>query len=249
MSSGTAPRRSRERARNLAEIARLNGVFGGRLVTLRHVRRLAARLPAGRPVTVLDLGTGSADVPRALVRWARRARRPLRVFALDRDPATLAVARATVEGYPEIVRAPGRRGGAALRNRAVDVAISALTLHHLEPAAAIAYLRPWTGWRERASSSTTSPAADTAGPGLARHAGAGVRPDVASRWPAVRPKRAYTPDEVRALCRRAGVGDVEVARYRPLLRFCLVLGRSTFGEVQPKASRVDMEIVPERSEA
>ena len=56
-----------------ADVARLNGLFGGRLVTLRHVRRLLARFPPDRAVTVLDLGTGSADIPRALVRWARRA--------------------------------------------------------------------------------------------------------------------------------------------------------------------------------
>ena len=137
---GDGPAPFAERARNLAEIARLNGVFGGRLVTLRHVRRLVARLPAGRPVTVLDLGTGSADVPRALVRWARRVGRPMRVFALDQDPATLAVARRTVEGYPEIVLLRAMRSPCPSPPGAVDVAISALTLHHLEPSVAIAYL-------------------------------------------------------------------------------------------------------------
>jgi 2-polyprenyl-3-methyl-5-hydroxy-6-metoxy-1,4-benzoquinol methylase len=87
-----------ERARSLADVARLNGAFGGRLLTLRHVRRLLARLPAGRAATVLDLGTGSGDIPRALVRWARRAGRPIRVIALDLDGPTLEVARRTVTG-------------------------------------------------------------------------------------------------------------------------------------------------------
>ena len=76
----------------LSDVARLNAFFGGRLLTLVHVKRLAAGLPRGRALTVLDVGTGGGDVPRALVRWARRVRRPIRLFALDRDPAAARVA-------------------------------------------------------------------------------------------------------------------------------------------------------------
>src|SRR4029450_6386552 len=129
-----------ERARSLADVARLNGAFGGRLLTLRHVRRLLARLPPGRAATVLDLGTGSGAIPRALVRWARRAGRPIRVIALDLDGPTLEVARRTVTGYPEITLLRADALAAPFREHAVDVAISSLTLHHLEPAAATAYL-------------------------------------------------------------------------------------------------------------
>ena len=73
----------------LDTITRLNGLFGGRRLTLRHVRNLLSALPADRPVTVLDVGAGAADIPVALVRWARRFGRRIRVLALDRDGATL----------------------------------------------------------------------------------------------------------------------------------------------------------------
>ena len=36
----------------LADVARLNGLFGGRLITLAHVKRLLAGVPVARPVTV-----------------------------------------------------------------------------------------------------------------------------------------------------------------------------------------------------
>src|SRR5215475_14546669 len=71
--------------RSLADVARLNALFGGRRATLVPLKRLAAALPPGRRLTVLDVGTGSADIPRAVVRWCRRIGRPVRVFALDRD--------------------------------------------------------------------------------------------------------------------------------------------------------------------
>ena len=58
--------------RSLRDIERLNALFGGRAETLAAVARLLQHVPAGRVATVLDVGTGSADIPRALVRRARR---------------------------------------------------------------------------------------------------------------------------------------------------------------------------------
>jgi len=206
----------------LDDVARLNGLFGGRLVTLAHVRRLLRHVPRDRPATVLDLGTGGADIPRALVRWARRAGRPIRVFALDRDAATLEVARRVARPYPEIVLLRADALALPLRPRSVDVVISALTLHHLEPAAARAYLE----------------AMDRTGRvGLVVNDLVRSRPAYAGVWLATRllarnrmsrhdgplsVLRAYTPREVRALCASAGLGAVEIHRYAPLMRQCAI---------------------------
>jgi hypothetical protein len=215
----------RDLARSLGDVARLNGFFGGRLVTLRHVRQLLAGYPPDRPVTVLDLGTGSADIPRALVRWARRAGRSLRVIALDLDAATLSLARRATVGYPEITLVRADALALPFRPGTVDVAISALTLHHLEPAAAAACL---------AAMDEVARAGMVVND-LARSRAALVLVWLATRALACGPlsrhdgplsvKRAYTPDEVRGLCARAGLRDVVIRRYAPLLRFCLVGGR------------------------
>jgi ubiquinone/menaquinone biosynthesis C-methylase UbiE len=76
----------------MTDISRVNALFGGRMVTMVHVKRLLGALPADHPITVLDVGTGAGDIPRALVRWARREKRRIRVFALDRDADTLKIA-------------------------------------------------------------------------------------------------------------------------------------------------------------
>jgi ubiquinone/menaquinone biosynthesis C-methylase UbiE len=91
----------------LNTITRLNGLFGGRWITLRHVRRLLRAVPTHRVVTVLDVGAGAADIPVTLVRWARRHGRRLRVFALDRGRATLSYARDYTHAYPEITLIQG----------------------------------------------------------------------------------------------------------------------------------------------
>jgi SAM-dependent methyltransferase len=191
-------------------------------LTLRHVRRLLARLPAGRTATVLDLGAGGADVPRALVRWARRAGRPIRVFALDVDADTLAVARGTVAGYPEITLLQADALALPFGRGAVDVAISALTLHHFEPGAAAASLAAM---------------AATARVGVVVNDFARSRWGWALVWLVTRVlgcgrmsrhdgplsvRRAYTAEEVRGLCARAGLAPVAITRYPPLLRLCAV---------------------------
>src|SRR5260370_18511832 len=93
----------------MMDIARVNGLFGGRMVTMIHVKRLLAALPTDHLITVLDVGTGAGDIPRALVRWARSEGRRIRVFALDRDADTLKIAAPVVRDYPEI---PFLRGDA-----------------------------------------------------------------------------------------------------------------------------------------
>ena len=206
----------------LDDVARLNRLFGGRRVTLIHVRRLLRRVPRDRVATVLDVGTGGADVPRALVRWARRTGRPLRVYALDRDAATLAVGRRANAEYPEIVLLQADALALPLRSRSVDVVMSALTLHHLEPAAAVAGLAAMDGtarvgfvvndlFRSRAAYAVVWLATRLlARNRMSRHDGP------------LSVLRAYTPREVRGLCARAGLHGVWVRRYPALLRQCAV---------------------------
>ncbi len=130
-------------------ITRLNGLFGGRWITLRHVRRLLRARPAHRPVIVLDVGAGAADIPVTLVRWARRRGRALRVFALDRGRATLTYARAYTAAYPEITLIEGDALALPVRPESVDIVISAMTLHHLGPEEAVRYLAEIDGAARR----------------------------------------------------------------------------------------------------
>lgn len=206
----------------LDDVARLNGAFGGRLVTLASVKRLLRRLPADGPATVLDLGTGGADIPLALARWARRARRPLRIFALDRDEATLHAARRRLTGYPEIVLLQADALSLPLRPGSVDVALASLTVHHLEPEAAVACLAGMEqvarlGFvvndllRGRLGYALVWLATRVCGRSrMARHDGP------------LSVLRAYSAAELGALCAHAGIRSVTIRRYPPLARLCAV---------------------------
>jgi len=74
-------------------IRTVNARLGGSSAALRHVRRWTEGWPAGRPLTVLDVGTGAADIPLALLRWGRRKGLCLRITAVDNHARTLEYAR------------------------------------------------------------------------------------------------------------------------------------------------------------
>src|SRR5204863_419319 len=78
-------------AASLADLERLNTLFGGHRLTVRAVARRIERLSRHRRVVVLDVGGGRGDLALRLVAWARRARRQGAPGALHR--AQLPVAR------------------------------------------------------------------------------------------------------------------------------------------------------------
>src|SRR3954463_9893907 len=90
---------SAELERDLERLRQLNRWFGShRLVssfTWRWIR-------PGARMRVVDLATGSGDIPRLLVDHARKIGAQIEVDAVDRQPATLEIARTLSAGYPEI---------------------------------------------------------------------------------------------------------------------------------------------------
>ena len=124
----------------LEDLDRLNAWFGGYALTLRRIRRAAAALPRGARLRVVDVGGGRGDLAVNVVRWARRAGRPVRVVVVDSDPATLALARRRTAAYPEIALVRADAGALPLRDGAADVVHTALTLHHLDGDRAVACL-------------------------------------------------------------------------------------------------------------
>ncbi|HEX8915637.1 MAG TPA: methyltransferase domain-containing protein [Humisphaera sp.] len=131
--------------RALRFIRRVNKWFGYTRATLGHLDAFARRWRAGERVTVLDVGTGSADVPLAALDWARRRGHDVRVVGVDLHARTCEHAR-------QIVAAVGRTAaevpvlqGDALRlpfpDGAFDYAMTNMFLHHLSEAEGAAVLR------------------------------------------------------------------------------------------------------------
>jgi SAM-dependent methyltransferase len=126
---------------NLRDLAWINRRLGGTRASRRAVDGLLGRRSG--PHTMLDVGTGAADIPMALIAATATTGRPLRVTALDSRPEVLDAARDVdprLAGAPHLELVLGDGRSLHWPDRAFDVVHASLVLHHLEPADAIAFL-------------------------------------------------------------------------------------------------------------
>jgi SAM-dependent methyltransferase len=126
---------------NLRDLARINRVTGGTRLSERAIGALAA---GGHVATILDVGTGAADIPMALLARPRDQGRRLTITATDSRPEILAAARRARPAIDRTARlelaiADGR--ALPYPDAAFDVAHASLVLHHLAPDEAVAFLR------------------------------------------------------------------------------------------------------------
>jgi 2-polyprenyl-3-methyl-5-hydroxy-6-metoxy-1,4-benzoquinol methylase len=128
----------------LRDLERINVVLRVRAALARHLFPRIERA-ARSPVRILDVATGAADIPRAIVRWARRRGRRVEIVALDLGWPVLRYARRAIAGYPEIalVRADARR--LPFPRDAFDFVIATEFLHHLADEEIVPFLRHLMG--------------------------------------------------------------------------------------------------------
>lgn len=120
---------------NLREMAMLNRLPGGVAASRRGIAML---LNGTRPATVLDVGTGSGDLPAALLRDDSAG---LRVVAVDVRPEVLAVASRRLQGVAGVELLEADAVQLPLPDASVDVAHASMMLHHLDEERAVAALR------------------------------------------------------------------------------------------------------------
>lgn len=121
----------------------VNARLGGTSAALGHVKRWTKDWPTTRPVRILDLGTGSADIPLALLDWGRACGRSVHVTAVDNHARTLVLAREHLEAHGErpdspegepgirLLEADARTLTARFAVGQFDIVHAGMFLHHL----------------------------------------------------------------------------------------------------------------------
>ncbi len=210
-----------ELAANLQDIRTVNRLAGGVATVLCHLPGLLGHLPGGRPVEILDLATGGGDIPLSLAAWAEREGRPLHLTVTDRSPEILAEARRTLGDVPGVTFSVCDARAVPMPERSFDVVLCSLSLHHFAPGEAVQVLR------EMDRLSCTGFIVNDIRRCLAGYVAAWAASRVATRNRLTRHDmplsvlRAYTPDELRALLRQAGIRDASVTTH-PLFRMAAV---------------------------
>jgi ubiquinone/menaquinone biosynthesis C-methylase UbiE len=197
---------------NLRDLKRMNRLTGGAGLSRRAIAFLA---PPPDPITVLDVGTGAADIPVALLADAGREGRKVKVTATDSRDEVLTAARAVTPGLDtidglELAAADGRK--LPYSDNSFDVAHSSLVLHHLDPTDAVAFLRELSRVARRGIvvNDLSRRPITFLGAWLMSHAFTANR---FSRHDApLSARRAYTLTEVHALLYRAGLRPTYLTR-------------------------------------
>jgi SAM-dependent methyltransferase len=201
---------------NLAEIEFANRWLGGIGPIRREVRRVAAR-------SLLDVGSGAAGVPLALVRDGARRGIDLRATCLDRDDAMIAIARRRTAADPRLTFVLGHGEVLPFDDDAFDVVTCTLALHHFEPDPARRLLR------EMRRVARVTPIVGDLVRSYLGYAGTWLYANAISRNRYTRHdaplsvRRAYTPREACDFARDAG-WRAPRARHEPFFRMTLVDG-------------------------
>src|SRR6266487_19090 len=128
---------SAELERDLELLRQLNRWFGSHRLVLNFIRRW---IKPDTRTRIVDLATGSGDIPRLIANYAREVGARLEVDALDRQTATLEIAKRLSTSYPEI----HYREADLLEWNSVepyDIALCTLALHHFSDEDAVSVLR------------------------------------------------------------------------------------------------------------
>ena len=128
---------SQELKQDLRNLRQLNRWFGSHRLILHFLRRW---MQPGARLRIVDLATGAGDIPRLTVDLARKIGASVEIDAVDRQLATLEIARGWSRGYSEIafheadllVFNPAHR---------YEIVLCSLALHHFSDADAVRVLR------------------------------------------------------------------------------------------------------------
>ncbi|MCW3061766.1 MAG: Methyltransferase type 11 [Capsulimonas sp.] len=117
-----------EIAVSMGDVARSNRWFGGTHAVVSHVARLLRGAPRGTKIRVLDIATGSGDIPQALIAWGKQRGLCITAVGVDNMPAMLRLAQ---EAAPEVGLVQADALHLPFPPCSFDIAICALAFHHL----------------------------------------------------------------------------------------------------------------------
>ncbi len=125
-------------AEDLRNLRQLNRYFGSYALTKYFLRRW---IKGGAQMRVLDLATGSGDIPRLVVDYARSIGADVIVDAVDQQNSTLEIARDLSSDYLQIRFHQGDVLSWGDDESSYDIVLCSLALHHFEEEAAVRLLK------------------------------------------------------------------------------------------------------------
>lgn len=199
---------------DLRNLRAINRYLGGQRNVLQALAGALLR-QSQREFALLDVGTGSADIPARIATWARRRKLIARISCLERDPITVEQAADQARAIPEIKVVRGDALSPPFRPASFDYVLASQLLHHFPNEQIVTLLKIWARLARRAVI-----VSDLVRHPLAYH---GIRlltrsltRNIMTRTDApLSVRRALTMEEWRSVFRAADVGQFSVRGVLP----------------------------------
>lgn len=195
---------------NLGEMWHINRVFGGVTALTTHLFPLLQR--HSDTIRIVDVGAGAGGLATLIHKWAERRSMDVNVLLLDLAYRNLVLAGRQTRAFPHI---QADSLNLPFAPNAIDLFISTLFLHHLEPEQVVAFLADSYRRARRGivmSDITRGYLPMTAfwlvSPLFARH-------PLTYHDGLLSVRRAYTPAELATLAQAAGIPHARVHQHFP----------------------------------
>jgi 2-polyprenyl-3-methyl-5-hydroxy-6-metoxy-1,4-benzoquinol methylase len=113
----------------LKDLTFVNYYLGNGRAVLKHLAAMNAET-VNEGFTVLDVATGTADIPVTIAKWARQAGIRVGITAVDLDPISIGIARRRCESFPEITLAVADGFALPFADQRFDYVLCSKTAHH-----------------------------------------------------------------------------------------------------------------------
>jgi SAM-dependent methyltransferase len=196
-------------AEDLRNLRILNRYLRGSQSVLMALQRALMGAPM-KHFSLLDVGTGSADIPAGILAWARRRGVGAKIVGLEAKALTARIAANQTCQFAEITVVRGDAGAAPFLPQTFDFVVASQFLHHFSEAKMLELLQHWAKLARKAivvSDLVRHPAAYQGIRLLTRLA---TRNIMTRKDAPLSVRRALTVDEWQALFQRAALGPVEV---------------------------------------
>jgi len=134
----------------LKDIHKVNRFLRGSKILIDALRPCLEKQREGETLTILDVGTGGADLPIDIVRQTHSMGKRVQITAVERDATTAAYAKSQTAAYPEIDVQIADATRLPYAPESFDVVIASLFLHHFDDEQAARLLRDFRALARRA---------------------------------------------------------------------------------------------------